>query len=116
VTFPGGGPRRTPCGQPSRQVLDYLAVADGEIKATVIPHYPAMPSQFLPLSPRFLPLSRPADRGWGWSQVVFVRRGIAGEGRTDGATIVARNSGLTFFLFSCRRYISRDKLSQIKIV
>jgi len=26
-----------------------------------------------------------------------------GEGRTDGAMIVARNDGLTFFLFSCRR-------------
>jgi len=28
---------------------------------------------------------------------------LQGEGRTDGATIVARNGSLTFFLFRCRR-------------
>jgi hypothetical protein len=31
--------------------------------------------------------------------------GIARVKQTDGATIVARNGGLTFFLFSCRRLV-----------
>jgi hypothetical protein len=30
---------------------------------------------------------------------------VAGVKRTDGATIITRNDDLTFFLFSCRRYI-----------